>query len=634
MPRKFIFILAIGGAVGLVLLLFLVVYSYKQHYKQQVYPGVWVGTTPLGGLTKPEVVSFIENVNNRLAKEGIRFRVIDHNGRQHNVRVPLVVTADSGGDLIHLDSEQAARQALAVGREGPWWQKLFEPLYRHFFAVRAITAPVVVDEQNMVEVLRGALHSFEDAPRDAAVAFTSLGAPTIVPEKVGLIINYTKLLNRVGKQLEQVSFESIPVTLEYFNPTMVRADLVNFLKTAPLLPNQLDIILEFEAASSTVTSSLIMSRPMWLGWLAVQRGENNQLQFGFNQKRVEKFLDQTIRSVVEAEPHEARFVVRDHRVEEFAASRHGRHLDTNATKEQLERAWQVGTQAGSTTTTITAVVTDVLPHFSTADVNDLGITATVGVGSSTFRDSHTNRIKNIAHAVERLNGILIKPGEEFSANRAAGPFTAENGFLPEMVIKGKEIKPEVGGGMCQIGTTLFRMAMNSGLPITQRRNHSLVVSYYADPVNGNPGTDATLYEPLLDFKFVNDTGNYLLLQTTIDYKKQQLTFTLWGKPDGRQGSYTHPMVTKWIPAGEPEEAVIDDGTLKPGEKKCQNAFRGAIANFTYHRVTPSGEPIDEVFTSYYRPLPKICMVGAAPASTSSTSSGKTEISLPTQSGSE
>jgi vancomycin resistance protein YoaR len=115
---------------------------------------------------------------------------------------------------------------------------------------------------------------------------------------------------------------------------------------------------------------------------------------------------------------------------------------------------------------------------------------------------------------------IIKPGEEFSANHYAGPFTAENGYLPEAVIKGNEIKNEIGGGMCQIGTTLFRMAMNTGLQITQRRNHSLVVSYYADPVNGNPGTDATLYEPLLDLKFLNDTGNYLLLQTDIDYQKQ------------------------------------------------------------------------------------------------------------------
>ena len=171
--------------------------------------------------------------------------------------------------------------------------------------------------------------------------------------------------------------------------------------------------------------------------------------------------------------------------------------------------------------------------------------------------------------------------------------------------------------MCQIGTTLFRMAMNAGMPITERRNHSLVVGYYADPVNGNPGTDATLYEPLVDFKFLNDTGNYLLLQAEIDYKKQQLTFTLWGKSDGRKGWYTHPTVSRWIPAGEPKDIEVDN--LKPGEKKCQNAFRGAVASFTYTRVTPSGEKIDRVFDSYYRSLPKICLVGKTAATGPPTS---------------
>ena len=149
------------------------------------------------------------------------------------------------------------------------------------------------------------------------------------------------------------------------------------------------------------------------------------------------------------------------------------------------------------------------------------------------------------------------------------------------------------------------------MPITERRNHSLVVHYYSDPVNGNPGTDATVYEPILDFKFLNDTGKYLLLQTDINYVKQQLTFTLWGTPDGRKGWYSHPTVSRWIPAGDPVEIVSPD--LKPGEKKCQNAFKGAVASFTYSRVTPAGEKIDRVFDSYYRPLPQICMVG--PSST-------------------
>ena len=110
--------------------------------------------------------------------------------------------------------------------------------------------------------------------------------------------------------------------------------------------------------------------------------------------------------------------------------------------------------------------------------------------------------------------------------------------------------------------------------------------YYADPVNGNPGTDATLYEPLVDFKFLNDTGNYLLLKPKLIIRNNSLllrsgaraTAARAGRPTHREG--------RWIPAGEPKDLEVDN--LKPGEKKCQNAFRGAVASFTYTRVTPSG----------------------------------------------
>ncbi|MEK7625201.1 MAG: VanW family protein, partial [Patescibacteria group bacterium] len=151
---------------------------------------------------------------------------------------------------------------------------------------------------------------------------------------------------------------------------------------------------------------------------------------------------------------------------------------------------------------------------------------------------------------------------------------------------------------------------------TERHNHSLVVQYYADPVNGNPGTDATLYEPTLDLKFLNDTGHYLLLLTNIDYKKQMLTFSLWGTKDGRIGWYSHPLVSKWIPAPTAVEYVpVASKTAETKNSevaKCQSAFRGAMASFTYSRVTPTGEHIDRVFNSYYRPLPKICPATTTP----------------------
>jgi len=301
----------------------------------------------------------------------------------------------------------------------------------------------------------------------------------------------------------------------------------------------------------------------------------------------------------------------NNKVIKFQASSSGINLDLEKTATKINQAFlERNYKTENITKTITVEFEVIEPKIKVSDVNDLGISEIIGMGVSTFKDSHTNRIKNIANAVTRLNGILIKPGEEFSTNKYAGPYTIENGFLSEAVIKGNEIKNEVGGGMCQIGTTMFRAAMNAGMDITERRNHSLVVSYYADPVNGNPGTDATLYEPFLDLKFLNDTGNYLLLQTEIDFTRQEIRFTIWGTPDGRSGWYTHPQVLQWIPVGE--EQVVETTDLAPGVKECQSAFVGAVATFTYSRITPNGEKIDRVFESHYRPLPKQCLIGVEP----------------------
>jgi len=134
-----------------------------------------------------------------------------------------------------------------------------------------------------------------------------------------------------------------------------------------------------------------------------------------------------------------------------------------------------------------------------------------------------------------------------------------------------------------------------------------VVSYYNDLINGNPGTDATVYDPAPDFKFLNDTGNYVLIQTEMDTYNGKLYFTLWGTNDGRKGYYSTPVIQRWLPYGEKKDIETTD--LEPGEKECQHAFFGADAIFTYTREFVNKEKEETVYESHYRPLPEICLIG-------------------------
>ncbi|MFH2105032.1 MAG: VanW family protein [Parcubacteria group bacterium] len=173
----------------------------------------------------------------------------------------------------------------------------------------------------------------------------------------------------------------------------------------------------------------------------------------------------------------------------------------------------------------------------TADnIDELGIKELLAVGDSDFAGSPSNRRHNIQVASDRLNGILIKPGEEYSLIKNIGEVNAESGYLPELVIKENKTIPEYGGGLCQIATTNFRAAVKAGLDITERKSHSYAVSYY------NPqGTDATVYIPHPDLRFINDTPAYILIQTKIEGNK--LYFEFYGTSDGREVELVGP--TYW-----------------------------------------------------------------------------------------
>lgn len=587
-------------------------FGYREFYKNKIYPGVYAESFHIGGITREEARDLVENYNNRLVREGIDFSVIKIDGERVDFKLNNLDAGDSQ-ELVKVDGEQLVAQAFQIGRDGHWFSNLWRPVALRVVWPKVLNPAVVLDEMALREELKTYLAPLENGGRDANIKITNLETFSyeVVPEHAGGIFSYEEIAPLTRATVSGLSFAPIEIRQKEFQPTIVSDDAVKASENLSSLFSFGDLGLHFVNPQTKIRRNWNIGSAQYAEWLEVARDTDNNLIFILSEEKVKNYLD-ILRTDIDSPAQNAKFVVDNGRVKEFQASKTGLRLDLEATYQAINNAFKERNYRPDTVTkTVGLMVEMVEPQIKMTDVNNLGIEEIIGSGYSTFLDSHTNRIKNIANAVKLLNGTLIKPGEVFSANAYAGPYTLENGFLPEAVIKGREIKNEVGGGMCQIGTTLFRMAMNSGMDIVQRQNHSLVVSYYADPVNKNPGTDAALYEPTVDLKFLNDTGQYLLLQTEIDYEKQMLIFTLWGKSDGRSGSYTHPEVSKWIPYNKTVENILvsNDPLVKPGVTKCQTAYNGAVASFTYTRTTPDGTKIDRVFESYYRPLPKICLVG-------------------------
>jgi vancomycin resistance protein YoaR len=191
---------------------------------------------------------------------------------------------------------------------------------------------------------------------------------------------------------------------------------------------------------------------------------------------------------------------------------------------------------------------------TTEDAKAMGITGIVG-SYTTLYGGVPNRIHNVEVVSHLVDNTLIAPGKEFSFNGTTGDRNAAKGLLIAPVIINGELSTGLGGGTCQVSTTVFNAAYEAGLPITARTNHALYISHYPQ------GRDATVNYPDTDLKFVNDTDHWLLLRTFVS--SSSLTVNLYGAPQHRKVvSETAPLVT----TGPVPVKQVKDPTLPKGQK--------------------------------------------------------------------
>jgi len=239
----------------------------------------------------------------------------------------------------------------------------------------------------------------------------------------------------------------------------------------------------------------------------------------------------------------------------------------------------------------------------TATPAQLGIREIVGEGQTSFRGSSPARVHNIVRAAEAVRGVVVPPGEIFSFNDAVGAITAANGYEDSLIIWGDQTAVGIGGGVCQVSTTLFRAVFFAGLPIIERWNHGYIVSWY-----GEPGLDATVFSPYVDFKFKNTTPAYLLIQPIIDLDRGVLTFRLWGTSPGWTVEVIGP--TQEDVVQPPPPLYKEDPALPPGTiRQVEWAKPGMTVRV--RRIVRRGDEVieDEEFVSRYQPWRAVFLYG-------------------------
>ncbi|MDD2234436.1 MAG: VanW family protein [Desulfitobacteriaceae bacterium] len=170
---------------------------------------------------------------------------------------------------------------------------------------------------------------------------------------------------------------------------------------------------------------------------------------------------------------------------------------------------------------LTIAFKEVFPTNSTVQLEKYKLTGLLARYSTTYNSSQVNRVNNIRLAAQRLNGKLVKPGETFSFNETVGPRNSVAGYKEAPVIINKKMSTDLGGGVCQVSSTLYNVLLLADLPIIERTNHDLAVTYVPR------GRDATVDYGNLDLKFQNDTERYLLIKCTAEHNS--INFSLYGQ---------------------------------------------------------------------------------------------------------
>jgi len=376
----------------------------------------------------------------------------------------------------------------------------------------------------------------------------------------------------------------------------VSADEINFGYNSPLLANQAYMI----GRSGNFISDLSLTIQAYL------TGVYLSPSYFYDQNKLLTII-QPISQAIEKKPVDALFQTLNNKVTSFRLSENGQTLDNQALNDKLlSYSSSVLSSRTPQTITFSIPIKIIEPNITTDKVNKLGIKELIGTGNSLFFHSIAGRVFNVNLAAKRLNGILVAPGETFSFDKALGDISAFSGYKQAYIIQNGRTVLGDGGGVCQVSTTLFRAILDAGLPIMERHAHAYRVGYYEE--DSPPGIDATVYSPTVDLKFKNDTGNWILIQSSVDLDNLSLNFSLYGTKDGRQVSMTTPVVTNITPP--PPDLYQDDPTLPVGVvQQTDFAAWGADVYFT-RTVTKNGQTIIyDKFVSNFQPWQAIYLRG-------------------------
>lgn len=595
LPKQILAVLA-GGFVLFVSILVVWVLGYQLAYAGRIFPGVSVAGVDLSGLSPNEAALKLSQT----LSYPITGKVLFRDGE----RVWVASPAELG---MVFDASSSAMAAYQHGRSGG----LFGALSGQVGArgLGADVPPVILFDQRVAyNYLQNIASQVDQSVVEASLRVDGTNVVS-EPGRMGRSLNLDATLIYLTSQLQSFRDGEVPLVIQ---------------ETAPRL---LDVSSQAEAARRILSQPLTISIPSYregdpgpwtfdiavlANMLSVEVVETNgvaDMRVGLDPAALRPTLDD-LKVLVDRNPQNARFVFNDGTgvIEPIAASAIGRVMDVEASISAINEALLRGEH------NVNLVVAEQAPAVQdTAIGSELGVVQLVAQQTTYFYGSSEARIQNIVTAAGEYHGLLVAPGETFSMGSVLGDVSLENGYAEALIIYGGRTIKGVGGGVCQVSTTLFRTVFMAGFPVVERYSHAYRVSYYEMDASGSidtqyAGLDATVYFPLVDFKFKNDTPYWLLMETYVNVSARTLTWKIYSTDDGRSVTWETTGLLNKVPAPEPIfEENPDLGTNQI--KQVDYAAEGADVTVTRTVWKGGLVYLTDQFHTHYEPWAAICQYG-------------------------
>ena len=589
---------AAAGGTALFLILGTAIFVLVQAaYWGRIMPGVHVAGIDLSGLRQAEAAELLSSKVTYPDSGLIFFK--------HDLQEWAVKPSELG---FKLDTTATFKHAYQAGRSGWPWERIQAQF--QLWQYQTDLPPVMVFDGQIAQQKLDQIAAQINQPAQEAFLQIESGQILASPGQIGLTLNSSITLAGILQQLHSLQDGSILLVVDQSTPAI------------------LDISKQTEIAKSLLSDPLTLTIPNageddlgpWrfdpetlAGMLSIQRVKTEagqeEYQVALDHGVLETFLLRIGPGLAKS-PNNARYIFNDdtRQLEVIRSAVIGRELNIPATIEHINRQIAAGAHQ------IDLVFDyDEPPATDGKTAEEMGITELVSSESTYFYGSSAGRMQNIQTAAAQFHGLLVPPGATFSMVDNIGDISLDSGYAEAWIIYGDRTIKGVGGGVCQVSTTLFRTVFFGGYPVVKRYSHAYRVYYYelnqAGYTDTNmAGLDATVFAPLIDFQFKNDSPHWLLMETYVDINARRITWKFYSTSDGR--------VVEWESSGlknrkDPPDPIYEEnkdlpkGTVKQVDWEVEGADV-----IVYRTVTLNGEVIiyDE-FKTHYEPWADVYQYG-------------------------